>query len=440
MIIQKIFLSLALITSICVQAQHRPTPAPAQKGSILLTNCYAHLGNGKVIENAYIAFENGVITLVADATISRIDVSKYSKVIPIEGQHVYPGFIAPNSSLGLVEIDAIRAQNDLYEVGTFKPSVRSIIAYNTDSEIIPTVRSNGVLIGQITPRGGIISGTSSVVQFDAWNWEDAAIRVDDGLHLNWPQVIHRHYDKGKMAVGKSKSYDQQKREIYLFFEEAKAYCSLTNHEIKDVRFESMCGIFNGTQSLYVHADEIKSILEMIQFKLDFNIEKLVLVGGYDAPHCAEILNKHNVSVLLRRVHDLAVYPEDNPHASFELPAQLYNKKVKFAFQNEGDMERMGTRNLPFMAGTAVAHGLPYEEAVKALTLSAADILGIGKQYGSLEVGKSATFFVSFGDALNMTTNEIRIAYIDGRQIELGNMQSEMYYLYKNKYDRERNKN
>ena len=152
MMIRKIFLSLALTTSICVQAQHRPTPAPAQKGSILLTNCYAHLGNGKVIENAYIAFENGVITLVADATVSRIDASKYSKVIPVEGQHVYPGFIAPNSSLGLVEIDAIRAQNDLYEVGTFKPSVRSVIAYNADSEIIPTVRSNGVLLGQITPR------------------------------------------------------------------------------------------------------------------------------------------------------------------------------------------------------------------------------------------------------------------------------------------------
>ncbi|MEY3849945.1 MAG: hypothetical protein RJA38_386, partial [Bacteroidota bacterium] len=177
MIMRKIFLSLALIAGIAAQAQHRPTPAPAQKESILLTNCYAHLGNGKVIENAYIAFENGVLTLVADATVSRLDVTKFDKVIPIEGQHVYPGFIAPNSSLGLVEIDAIRAQNDLYEVGTFKPSVRSVIAYNADSEIIPTVRSNGVLLGQITPRGGIISGSSSVMQFDAWNWEDAVVRA-----------------------------------------------------------------------------------------------------------------------------------------------------------------------------------------------------------------------------------------------------------------------
>ena len=216
--IRKIVISLALLSAFAVQGQHRPTPAPAQSNSILLTNCYAHLGNGQIIENAHIGFENGVITLVADATVSRIDFTKFDKVIPIEGQHVYPGFIAPNTSLGLVEIDAIRAQNDLYEVGTFKPSVRSVIAYNADSEIIPTVRSNGVLLGQVTPRGGIISGSSSIMQFDAWNWEDAVVRVDDGLHLNWPQVIHRHYDKGRILVSKVKTYDQQKEKMNCFLQ------------------------------------------------------------------------------------------------------------------------------------------------------------------------------------------------------------------------------
>ena len=439
MTIKKIFLSLARIAGLAAQAQHRPTPAPAQLNSIILTNCYAHLGNGKVIENAYIAFENGVLTLVADATVSRIDVTKFDKVIPLEGQHVYPGFIAPNSSLGLVEIDAIRAQNDLYEVGTFKPSVRSVIAYNADSEIIPTVRSNGVLLGQVTPRGGIISGSSSIMQFDAWNWEDAVVRADDGLHLNWPQVIHRHYDKGRILVSKVKSYDQQKREIELFFNDAKAYAKAPKGDLTELRFEAMKGLFDGSKTLYVHADELKSIHEAVQFKRDMGIVKMVLVGGYDAPLAATILKEENISVLLRRVHDLASLDEDDPHASFALAKKLYDAGILFAFQNEGDMERMGTRNLPFMAGTAVAHGLPYEEAVKALTLNAAQILGVDKKFGSLEVGKSATLFVSYGDALNMTTNQLRLAYIDGRSIALSNMQTEMYLLYKNKYDKERSK-
>ncbi len=439
MTIRKIFLSIALLTTVAAQAQHRPTPAPTQNKSILLTNCHAHLGNGKVIENAYIAFEKGVLTLVADATVSRIDLSKFDEVISVEGQHVYPGFIAPNSSLGLVEIDAIRAQNDLYEVGTFKPSVRSVIAYNADSEIIPTVRSNGVLLGQVTPRGGIISGASSIMQFDAWNWEDAVVREDDGLHLNWPQVIHRHYDKGRILVSKVKSYDQQKREIHLFFTDAKAYAKAPKGDLTELRFEAMKGLFDGSKTLYVHADELKSIHEAVQFKRDMGIVKMVLVGGYDAALTANILKEENIPVLLRRVHDLATLDEDDPHASFALAKKLFDAEILFAFQNEGDMERMGTRNLPFMAGTAVAHGLPYEEAVKALTLNAATILGIDKKFGSLEVGKSATLFVSNGDALNMTTNNLKLAYINGRSIELHNMQTEMYQLYKNKYDKERNK-
>ena len=437
--IRKIFISLVSITSITIQAQHRPTPAPIQNNSILLTNCYAHLGNGKVIENAYIGFEKGVITLVADATFSRIDATKFDKVIPIEGQHVYPGFIAPNSSLGLVEIDAIRAQNDLYEVGTFKPSVRSVIAYNADSEIIPTVRSNGVLLGQVTPRGGIISGSSSIMQFDAWNWEDAVVRADDGLHLNWPQVIHRHYDKDRILVSKVKTYDQQKREIELFFTDAKAYAKAPKGELTELRFEAMKGLFDGSKTLYVHADELKSIHEAVQFKRNMGIVKMVLVGGYDAPLAASILKEENISVLLRRVHDLAALDEDDPHASFTLAKKLFDAGIVFAFQNEGDMERMGTRNLPFMAGTAVAHGLPYEEAVRSLTLNAAQILGVDKKFGSIEVGKSATLFVSYGDALDVSTNQLRLAYIDGRSIELSNMQTEMYLLYKKKYDKEKSK-
>ena len=177
-----------------IKAQTIPTPAAAQNESILIMNAKAHIGNGKVIDNAVIGFENGKITLVADATLVRLDGSKYKKTINAGGKHVYPGLIAGNSPLGLVEIQSVRATADVTEIGTMNPSIRSIVAYNTDSQVPPTVRSNGILLAQIVPQGGRISGQSSVVELDAWNWEDAAYKTDEGMHLRWPGIYSVSFD------------------------------------------------------------------------------------------------------------------------------------------------------------------------------------------------------------------------------------------------------
>lgn len=423
---------LVLIPCIAV-AQQNPTPAPKQDKSVLIMNATAHLGNGQVIDNAVIGFDQGRITLVADARTVRIDMSKYTTVLEASGMHVYPGFIATNSTLGLHEIDAVRAQDDLSEVGTFKPGVRSAIAYNTDSEITPTVRSNGILLGQIVPRGGIISGTSSVMQFDAWNWEDALVREDDGIHLNWPEVVHRHRDKNKVNIERVKTYDQQRREISIFFNEARIYCSSPVRIEVELRYEALRGLFNGNRTLYVHAGHIQAIREALTFKQEFGIQKMVIVGGYDAHLVAPELIAVNVAVMLPRVHSLPLYEGDDIDLPFRLPALLFKAGVKFCLQNEGDMERMGLRNLPFHAGTAVAYGLPYEEAVRSITLAPAEILGISHRCGSLEVGKDATLFISRGDALDMRTNALIYAFIQGRQIDLRSKQTELYEKYKKKY-------
>lgn len=427
----KNFLLLMALFPLVAVSQFNPAPAPKQSKSILIMNAHAHLGNGESVENAVVAFEKGIITLVADARTVRLDLTKFDTVIQASGMHLYPGFIASNSTLGLHEIDAVRAFNDVAETGTFKPSVRSAIAYNTDSEIIPTVRSNGVLLGQITPRGGVISGMSSVMQFDAWNWEDALIREDDGIHLNWPQVYHRHYDKGKIAIEKVKSYDQQLTEIRLFFEEARAYAK-SKMDVTEVRYEALRGIFQGLKTLYVHADDVKAISEALRFKREMQIKHMVIVGGYDSWMVAEDLKRDSVGVMLRRVHDLPMLTGDDIDMTFKLPYILYKSGVLFCLQNEGDMERMGTRNLPFFAGTAVAHGLPYEEAVKSLTLNAAKMLGVDKQLGSIEVGKDATLFLSKGDALDMQSNDVVHAFINGRALTLTDKHKALYERYKNK--------
>jgi imidazolonepropionase-like amidohydrolase len=427
---KKHILSILIIAlSLTLNAQNNPVPAPKQTKSVLIMNAIAHLGDGTMIENSAIGFKDGVITMVADARVIRLAADAYDTTINAGGMHLYPGFIATNSTLGLHEIDAIRAMNDVAETGTFKPSVRSAIAYNTDSEIIPTVRFNGVLMGQIVPRGGVISGVSSVMQFDAWNWEDAIVREDDGVHLNWPQVYHKHYDKGKVAIEKVKSYDQQLTEIQVFFSEAKAYCATKTPAAVEVRFEGLRGVFNGSQTLYVHADDVKAISEALRFKREMMISKMVIIGGYDAWMIADELKAEKVGVMLRRVHELPMLNGEDVNLPFKLPAMLSEAGVEFCLQNEGDMERMGTRNLPFFAGTAVAYGLPYEEAVKSLTQSAANLLGIGEKCGSITSGKDATLFISAGDALDMRTNNVVYAFIQGRMIKMDNKQKTLYERY-----------
>ena len=406
------------------------TPAPKQTKKIILLDGIAHVGNGKIIENAAIAFEDGKLTMVEDATRIKIDFDHFDTIIHINNQHVYPGIIAPNSTLGLTEIDAVRATNDFDEVGEFTPHVRSIIAYNTDSKITPTVRSNGVLMAQITPRGGIISGTSSVVQFDAWNWEDAIYKVDDGVHLNWSQMFSR------WSGEKSKNYEKVIAEINSFFGNALAYSKVTIHEEKNLRFEAMRGVFDGSKTLYIHADFVKEITEAINFSKKYVVKNMVIVGGYDAWMIADMLKENNIAVMLCRVHDLPQRQEDDVYLPYKLPKILFDAGVLFCLENAGDMETMNTRNLPFYAGTAVAYGMNKEDALSLITLNTAKILGIDKTVGSLEIGKDATLFISTGDALDMKSNNVTAAYIQGRALDLNNFQKKLYEKYNGKYEKQ----
>lgn len=419
-----------LLVSLFTFAQ---TPGDKQSESILIIGATAHLGTGDKIEDSAIGFEDGKITFVG----ARLQVNEqdWSKVIDASGKHVYPGFVAPNSTLGLQEIGAVRATRDQYEVGTFKPNVRAVIAFNTDSDVTPTVRTNGVLIGQITPRGGVISGSSGVVHFDGWNWEDAAMKEVDGIHLNWPWMHHRHREGGKIDVKKRKSYDQQKHELTRFLDEAAAYANIPAPKIQELRYEAMRGLFDGTLRLYVHANDVKQITEAVHFKRKYGIEHVVIVGGSDSHLVADLLRENNISVMVQRVHELPRFAEDDVDLTYKLPKLLSDEGVLFCLENAGDMEQMGTRNLPFYAGTAMAYGLTYENAVKSITLNPAIMLGIDHLVGSLEKGKDATLFVSSGDALDMRSNDVTHAFIQGRMIELDNRQMQLYRKYKAKYEK-----
>lgn len=404
------------------------TPAPKHSKTVLLMGGIAHIGNGTVIENSVIAFKDGKLTMVADARVVKLDGSAFDTTISISGKHVYPGIIAPNSTLGLVEIDAVRATEDMNEAGNYTPHVRSIIAYNTESKITTTVRSNGVLMGQITPRGNVVSGTSSIVQFDAWNWEDAAYKLDDGIHINWHNMFNRWTGKA------DEKYTERINELKDFFADALAYSKVKTHLEKNLRFESMRGLFNGTQTLFIHTNYVKEITDAVYFAKENNISKMVIVGGYDAWMVADMLKDNKVAVILRRVHDLPVSEDDDVYLPYKLPKKMVDAGVLVCLENSGDMEAMGTRNLPFYAGTATAYGLNKEEALMLITLNTAKILGIDSTTGSLEPGKDATLFISTGDALDMKTNNVEQAFIQGRFIDLDNFQKKLYRKYSEKYE------
>ena len=316
--------------------------ASAQTKSILLMNGIAHLGTDSVIQNSYIGIKNGKITEVIDASKTKVELGNYDEKIDATGKHIYPGIISPNSTLGLIEMESIRATSDFKEVGSTLPNVRSLIAYNTDSKIISTVRTNGVLLAQITPRGGIISGTSSIVKLDGWNWEDAAYKIDDGIHLNWPKMqIRKYLDEDNIYPGpyeKNKNYTKQTADLKKLFFDAKAYNETEVVEEKNLRFEAMKGLFNGTQTLFIHTDNAKEIIEAVNFSKQNGIKKTTVVGGKDSWMVTDLLRENYISVIVARVHSLPEHPEDDVNLPYKLPYLLQQAGVLFCLDNSGDTQ------------------------------------------------------------------------------------------------------
>ena len=422
-------IALVLFT-LSIKGTAQQTPAGVQKEAISIVGAVAHLGNGSVIENSLIMFEGGKITFVGDA---KTRIARQGTIINANGKHIYPGFIVTCASLGLIEVDAVRASNDKDEIGELIPHVRSLIAYNAESKVVESMRPNGVLLGQISPKGGTISGTSSVMQFDAWNWEDAVIKADDGIHLTWPDG----FKQGPSSQGQvrrhipNEDYPKEKEKIIRFLRNALAYGKSPAVEINPA-YAATQGLFNGTQKLYVHADGEKEIMDAVTNTKNLGVQEVVLVGGYNAYKITEFLKQHQIPVLVRAPHNLPFSEDDDYDLPYKLPKLLSDSGLLVAMQNT-DAKNFQNRNLPFYAGQLVQEGLSKEKALQMITQNPAKILGIDQDYGTLEVGKSATLFISEGDALDMRTNRLNRAFIDGRDISLETHQTELWKRYMEKY-------
>ena len=420
----KISLGL-LLTAGIINAQQ--TPAHNQSGPISIVGATLHLGNGSVVENGTLVFKDGIIDAVGQ------NVTPQGTIIDASGKHVYPGLIAPSRSLGLVEIDAVRQSDDEDEIGGLIPHVRSLIAYNAESKLIESMRPNGVLLGQTTPQGGTISGTSSIVQFDAWNWEDAAVKVDDGIHLHWPSAFRR----GRWWMGEpagmqpNKDYNREIQEVLDFMANAEAYGKGSQNPVNQA-FSAMQGVFDGSKRVYVYADGQREIVDAISSLKEAAVPKIILVGGYQAYLLTDFLKEHDIPVLVNGPHSLPSRDDDDYDLPYKLPRLLTEAGLLVGIQNL-DMANFQSRNMAFYAGQVAGTGLDREKALQLVSSNTAKILGIDDKYGTLESGKSATLFVSEGDALDMRTNNLSHAFIDGREISLETHQTELWKRYSGKY-------
>jgi imidazolonepropionase-like amidohydrolase len=429
---KKVLLTISLITTLlAAKAQETVYPAGKQTSPILITNATVHVGNGQVLNNSSVLITDGKITQVGPT----ITAPAGAETINGQGKHVYPGLILTASDLGLVEVPSVRATSDVREIGDLNPSVRSLVAYNTDSKVTNTLRANGILLANIVPEGGLVSGSSSIVQLDAWNWEDAAYKMDNGIHITMPSLIPRPTRMRGPAQGVDNDPIKQGLEqvdgIKNFLAEAKAYSTEAKHDETNLKFAAVKGLFDKSQKLYVHANTVKQMLIALDFVKQLGID-VVIVGGSDSWQIADLLKQNNVAVILGSPHSLPTLEDDDVDQPYKTAAMLQKAGVLYAI-NDDDGQTRG-RNLPFVAGTGVTYGLTKEQALTAITLNAAKILGIADKTGSIEAGKDANVVIATGDILDMRSSIVTDAFIQGRKISLDNKQKQLYERYKHKYN------
>jgi imidazolonepropionase-like amidohydrolase len=415
-------------------AQDNVYPAPAQGLPVFIKNATVHVGNGQVLNNTTIMLNKGRIEKMGVDLPIAADV----KVFDATGKHVYPGLILSNTNIGIREIASyVRGSNDYREIGEMNPNVQSIVAYNADSRIINTLKTNGILLANIAPQGSLLAGSSSVVQFDAWNWEDAAYKTNNALHFYMPSLMVRQRGfGGGAAAGNAPEADAVKaalekiEEVRNYFREAKSYFAQTNKAGTNLKLDAAKALFDKKEKLFVHCNLVKEMLIAVDFAKEFGFD-VVIVGGSESYQIAALLKQHNIPVILQQMHSLPTSEDDDVDQPYKTPAALQQAGVLFSI-NDQDENTTG-RNLMFNAGTAATYGLTKEQALQAITLNAATILGIQDRTGTVEIGKDANIIISEGDILDMRSSRITHAFIQGRYLDLTDKHKMLNERYSKKY-------
>jgi imidazolonepropionase-like amidohydrolase len=410
-------------------------PGAPQSKPIALVGGTVHPVSGPEIAGGTVLFDKGRLTAIGKDVVIPADAER----IDIAGQHVYPGLFDAHTQLGLVEIASVRGSVDVAETGSINPNSIARQAFNPDSELIPVTRSAGVLTVLTAPSGKLLAGTSSVMQLDGWTIDDMTLRPAAGIEVIWPRTFQAYTWRLDEHEDSVQDADKTLRQLRTALDDARAYLTAKTARAQrgsrppdhDTRWEALIPVFERKLPLIVHADETRQITGAIALAAEQNM-KLIIFGGYDAPECAELLKKYDVPVIVNGVTRLPQRRSDAYDTAFTVPARLQAAGVRYCIAGAG---RMGNiRNLPYQAGMAAAHGLPPDEALKAITLYPAEILGVAQRIGSLEAGKDATLIVTSGDPLETPTQVTR-AFLQGRAVDLSNRQKRLWEKYQEKYRR-----
>lgn len=413
-------------------------PAPKPEKPILLQGGTIHPVTRTSITDGKLLIRDGRIAGVGRAG-DVFEGEDEAVTISIEGDHVYPGLISANGTLGLVEIDSVRATIDLSEPGALNPSVRAEVAVNPDSELLPVARANGVLTTLTVPQtGGLIGGRSALLALDGWTWEEMVVKAPVGMHLDWPRMRQSATASEQARRAQRENWEERLEELRDFFDEARAYRQAKragSRELKsDVRFESMLPVLDKQLPLFIHALAVVEIQNALQFVQEQDV-KAVLVSGQDVWRVAPLLKERGIPVILSTVQDLPMRRWEPYDTARSVPGRLREAGVPFCIANEA--RRSGSssaRNLPYVAASAVNDAFTAEDALKSITIDAARILGVADQLGSLETGKQATLIVTSSNPLEITT-QVKRAFIRGREIDLGSKHTQLYEKYLEKQRR-----
>lgn len=413
-------------------------PGKPQEKPIALVGGTIHTVTKGTIENGVVLFDKGKIVAVG----REINIPKDAEVIDVKGKHIYPGLINAFTTIGLIEIGAVRATRDVAEVGLVNPNVRAEVAFNPDSEHPPVTRSNGITMALVVPTGELIAGQSALMMLDGWTWEEMTLKAPVGLHIYWPRMTLPSV--GFMFVRRSpeelkKEVETRINLIRETFQKARAYKKAKESEIQkgvpyhdtDLKYEAMIPVLEGKVPVFIHANSSKEILSAIEWAESEGL-KIVIVGGADSWKVADVLKNKNIPMILTNIHRLPSKRYSDYDEPFTVAYKLYKAGVKFCIGGEGGY--YNERNLPYQAATCVAFGLPREEALKAITIYPAEILGVSDKVGSIEPGKDATLIVTTGDPLEIST-QVVYEFIQGKKVDLSNRQVKLYEKYVEKYRR-----